>query len=125
MADDQATAIGELRGEVKHISQDLARSILRINELSKQTQIVSTKLDTLVESGNPLRERMLDDLAAIKASVATIAGIIDVQDHHGRKIEELEAFRNKSLGVIGIVGGVAGTIAAAAIALLSKVVGKI
>lgn len=126
--DDQA--IGRLEGEVKHISEDLAAGRQRIHELANGVQRVETRLETLVEVGIPQRERMIEDLDAIKASLSSLPSLVanvasnrKMLDSHEITLREHEAFKNKSLGAIGVVGGMAGAATTVAITLLKLLVG--
>lgn len=126
--DDQA--IGRLEGEVKHISQDLAHGRQRINDLAQAVQRVDTRLQTLVETGVPQRERMIADLDDIKTSLASMPALVDrIETHdatladHTRRHEAHDRFKNRSLGAIGVVGGMAGAATTVAITLLKLLVG--
>lgn len=118
-ADDQA--IGRLEGEVKHISQDLAHGRQRINDLAQAVQRVNTRLQTLYETATPQRERMIADLDEIKTSLATMPDLVHTVDGHGKMLKDHEAFKNKSLGAIGVVGGVAGFVGALIVKAISVV----
>lgn len=118
-ADDQA--IGRLEGEVKHIFQDLAHGRQRINELAQAVQRVDTRLQTLYETATPQRERMIADLDEIKTSLATMPDIVKTQAAHGKMLDEHEAFKNKSLGVITAVGAGAGFVGAWVVKAISAI----
>ena len=105
---DHSTAIGRLEGEVKHIAQDLAHGRQRINDLTQAVQRVDTRLQTLVETGVPQRERMIADLDEIKTLLAVMPDLVKTQAEQSKILKDHEAFKNKSLGVITAVGAGAG-----------------
>lgn len=118
---DHSTAIGRLEGEVKHIAQDLATCRQRMHEIGQAVQGVSVRLQTLYETATPQRERMIADLDEIKTLLATMPDLVNTVDGHGKMLKDHEAFKNKSLGAIGVVGGVAGFVGALIVKAISVV----
>ena len=121
MTADHSTAIGRLEGQVDQISQELAHVRHRIDNLAQAVQKVDTRLQTLYETATPQRERMIADLDEIKTSLATMPDLVSTVDGHGKMLKDHEAFKNKSLGAIGVVGGVAGFVGALIVKAISVV----
>jgi len=116
---DHGVAIGRIEGELKHIVADLATGRTRMHEMAQTSQRVETRLQTLLDTGIPQRERMLSDLAEIKSTVGKLEPLLMVVEKHGNSISSLEHFRTKALAQIGMVGGIAG-LAATTFGLLVK-----
>lgn len=116
---DHSAAIGRLEGEIKHLAADLATGRSRLHELSNAAQRVETRLQTLIETATPQRERMINDLAEIKDIVVELKPVPEHLSRHADRIDSLEHFRSRSLATIGTVGGIAG-LAATALGLAIK-----
>lgn len=121
MTADHSNTIGRLEGQVDQISQELAHVRHRIDNLAQAVQKVDTRLQTLYETATPQRERMIADLDEIKTSLATMPDLVHTVDGHGKMLKDHEAFKNKSLGAIGVVGGVAGFVGALIVKAISVV----
>lgn len=116
-------ALGRLQGTVDAMRVELDRGSTRINELTGQVAGLNSRLQTLVETAGPQRERMINDLDEIKDSLATMAGLPKKVDEHGKRIEEHDRFRAATVARNGLIGGIAGLVASGSLVLLKYLLG--
>lgn len=117
MNNSDTKAIAHLQGTVERIVKDLETGRERMHDIASIVHRLDARVETLVETAVPQRERMINDLASIKLTLGLTSNLTMRVDEHGKKIDEHEAYKNRAQGMLALIGLGAGSAAYGVISL--------